>query len=84
MTLFNASVIFEAGINTNGSYFLTIFGKHANGYFCCIPNWSKGCEMAEPEDVYYNSCKLIEAGFSKTVAKNIALQIREITKEINN
>ena len=75
---YDAEVIFEANISVKGCCYLTIFGKHANGYFCCIPNWGKGCEMAEPNDTYYNACKLTEVGFKKDIATNIAEQIKEI------
>lgn len=52
---------FEISVSTCGCYYLVIYGKHVNGYFCCIPNWNIACEMAEPSDVFYNSSKLKEA-----------------------
>lgn len=55
---YKASVLFEASIDTCGSNYLVIYGKHANGYFCAIPNWAVCCEMAEPSDFLYNREKL--------------------------
>lgn len=76
-TKYGAKVIFEASIDTNGNNYLVIYGKHINGYFCCIPNWKVGCEMAEPSDTYYNFNKLVEAGIQEAAAKEIAKDISE-------
>lgn len=73
---FNASVNFEYTIEIDGYSYLVIYGKHINGYFCCVPNWSWGCEMAQPIDVAYNSEKLITMGVDKKVAKILAESIR--------
>lgn len=72
---YKASVIFEASIDTNGYNYLVIYGKHINGYFCCIPNWNLGCEMAEPGDVSYNAERLIGAGITDSAAKALAKEI---------
>ncbi len=52
------STKFEISVDANGWNFLVIYGKHISGYFCCIPNWNVGCEMAEPSDVFYNRQQL--------------------------
>lgn len=75
-TMFKASVIFEAIICVNGYRFLTIYGHHVNGYFCCIPNWKLCCEMAEAEDVYYNTMKLKGCGIDEETAVRLADEIR--------
>ena len=78
MKFFKAEVIFETFIDLPkyGSY-LTIYGKHENGYFCCIPNWGLGCEMTDADDVFYNVEKLQEkCGLNPEVANALALGIR--------
>ena len=82
MRLYPVKALFEAIINANGYNYLVIYGKHINGYFCAIPNWKVGCEMAEPSDTYYNSEKLISAGIEKTSAKEIATQISKIAETV--
>lgn len=79
-TKYEAHVIFEASIDANGYNYLVIYGKHINGYFCCIPNWQISCEMAEPGDTYYNANKLIGAGINDSAAKALAKDIRDIMR----
>lgn len=74
-TEFKASVLFEVNVAIGGWTYLVIYGKHINGYFCSIPNWKWGCEMAGPDEVAYNSDKLIDCGASKEVAIEIARAI---------
>ncbi len=74
---FKASVLFEIDVNTDGSSYLVIFGKHINGYFCCIPNWKIGCEMTSPSNIDYNMDKLKACGLSKGVSLGIARAICE-------
>ena len=76
-TEFKASVLFECNIAVGGWTYLIIYGKHINGYFCCIPNWKWGCEMAEPNEVAYNSDKLIDCGADPEVARAICKAIQE-------
>lgn len=72
-----AKVLFEISIDIGGSNYLVIYGRHINGYFCCIPNWSFGCEMAEPADIFYNTEKLAElVGPDRAVAIAKAISIR--------
>ena len=81
MKFFKAEVIFEASTSLLGSHFLIIFGKHSNGYFCCIPNWGVGCEMAEPDDVFYNTERLQEHGLLMPVtAREVAKEIKRIAE----
>ena len=82
MELCNAEVIFEREISTNGLSYLTIYGKHVNGYFCCVPNWNRGCEMSEPGDTFYNCERLTAAGFSDHTAKVIAKTIKETAEAL--
>lgn len=69
---FKAEVIFETSVAINGYSYLIIYGKHINGYFCSVPNWNWGCEMAEPSDTGYNSEQLVVCGADKEIALAIA------------
>lgn len=73
---FKASVLFEASIAVGGFTYLIIYGEHVNGYFCSVPGWKWGCEMADPEEVAYNRDKLIDCGASEKVAQALAEAIR--------
>ena len=76
-----ASVLFEISVEVRGDFYLVIYGKHINGYFCCIPNWCIGCEMAEPDDIFYNTEKLLGAGAPEYSAKDIAKSIKKAVEE---
>lgn len=80
---FGLKTIFGADISINGYSYLLIYGKHINGYFCSIPNHNLGCEMAEPNDTYYNSKKLNNAGLDIITAKKIAETISQISNDLN-
>lgn len=45
---FKATALCEFSVTIGGFSYLVIFGKHINGYYCCVPNFGWGCEMAEP------------------------------------
>lgn len=75
-TVFNASVNFEYSVAIGDWTYLVIYGKHINGYFCCIPNWKLGCEMANPCEIAYNKDKLVEAGATEKVAQAISNSIK--------
>lgn len=85
MRFYEAHVIFETSFDLNGWNFLLIYGKHANGYFCCFPGWGAGSEMAEPCDTYYNTekLKLCPVKEIRDNAKGIARKILEISKSLN-
>ncbi len=76
-SLYQAKVLFERTVNTKGEAYLVIFGRHINGCFCCIPNMGWGCEMAEADDVLYNTNSLIQCGADFGVAQNIAEAIKQ-------
>lgn len=81
MIFHEAKVQFEVEINYGGNYYLVIFGRHINGYFCAIPNWGVGCEMAEPEDIFYNTERLQGTGkFNAVRAKALAKEIYNASK----
>lgn len=83
---------FEISVSTCGCNFLVIYGKHVNGYFCCIPNWNIACEMVEPSNVFYNRSKLKDAfgegeyasvALIESIADDIAKAIRDTHKVKN-
>ena len=74
---YNVQALFEISVDVRGDNYLVIYGKHVNGYFCCIPNWRISCEMAEPSDTFYNTEKLLLANCPKYSAKEIAEIIRK-------
>lgn len=74
---YSAKVLFEMQISYNGFSYLLIYGKHINGYFCCVPGWKWGCEMAMPGEVGYNARKLMVAGADKDVAFALSDAIKE-------
>ncbi len=74
-------VFFEETVESNGSAFVVMYGKHINGGFCAIPNWKISCEMSNYDDVSYNAGKLLEAGIPKKYVKDIANAICKFGKE---
>lgn len=79
---YEANVIFESNIAVGGWTYLVIYGKHINGYYCCIPNWNYGCEMAEAAQVSYNTDKLIQCGVKEEVAEALAKAIEYKVEQI--
>lgn len=73
---YKARVEFEISVDIGGYNYIVIYGKHINGYYCSVPGWKWGCEMAEPNDVVYNAEKLQECGADPEVAKAIAESIK--------
>ncbi len=76
--VFNAEVITEASIAVGGLSYLTIYGRHINGYFIALPKKGIAAEQTEPADVAYNRDKLIEAGLDQEAAQAIAEEIKAI------
>lgn len=78
VTHYPVTALFEIAVEPgDGNYYLVIYGKHINGYFCAIPNFKVGCEMAEPTDTFYNFEQLTVAGISDKAAKSIVRTIKE-------
>lgn len=64
----------ELSVDYNGNNYMVIYGRHINGGFCCIPNWNVGCELSQPEDVFWNREKLssiVGNGAAKVIANAI-------------
>lgn len=77
---FDAKVIFERAVTIGAWSGLVIYGRHVNGYFVCIPG-EYAAEMAEPDDVFYNTEKLFVAGAPGWLAERIASAIKFIANE---
>ena len=77
---FDVNSLFEISIDVNGFSYLVIMGHHINGYYICIPNYNIGTEAGDPSSVGFNTDKLIEAGLSSEVARDIAEEISEYVK----
>lgn len=80
--LFKATVLFETHISASGYEYLVIYGRHVNGYFCCIPNFGYGCEMSDPDDTVWNFDSLIKSGIDKNAAVQIVKEIKNIMSKI--
>ncbi len=80
MKLYKGSVLFEAQVEACGNSYLVIYGRHINGYFCCIPDWNVGCEMAEPSDTYWNYESLRKTKLNKEAAKAIVREIAHVAE----
>lgn len=78
----NISNVHHIGIDYDGNYYSVIFGKYANGGFCCIPNWGVGCELSFFDDVFWNTESIHKVLKKKRVARFIATVIAEYTKQI--
>lgn len=57
-TTYSVENAHEFSVDSNGYSFLIIYGRHINGWFISIPNWSFSTEAASPADAFYNTEKL--------------------------
>ncbi len=65
----------EMSLCIDGLSYLIIFGRHANGGFCAIPQIGVSCELSAHdrfEDTGYNTANLSHVIKSKTKARCIA------------
>ena len=72
--------VHHIGVNCDGNYYSVIFGKYVNGGFCCIANWSMGCELSSFKDIFWNTESLYRILKNKKVAKAIAKAIAEVVE----
>ncbi|MBQ6088087.1 MAG: hypothetical protein IJK95_00850 [Firmicutes bacterium] len=83
MTLITSEFPIECEINANGWYFHVIVGKHSNGNYICIPNWSIGSELASLDDSFWNCERLTHySKFGKQNSIIIASALKELSKNI--
>lgn len=77
ITIIHASFPIEADIHANGWNFHIIVGKHRDGKYICIPNWSIGSELAGLDDTFWNSerlnnCTRLDESNSNIIAAALA------------
>ena len=70
------SDVHHIGIDYNGNYYGIIFGKYANGGFCCLPGWGVGCELSDFDDVFWNSESLSKVIEDEALANTIVTAIK--------
>lgn len=56
--IISSSFPIEADIEADGRNYHIIVGRHENGNYICIPNWSIGSELASLEDIFWNCERL--------------------------
>lgn len=67
----------EFEVQSRGTYYHVIIGKHDYGHYVCVPNWDVGCELADYSDLFWNTERLSKQ--LRTVdAITVATAIREI------
>ncbi len=65
-----------------GQSFTALVGKYINGHYICIPALSKGANLSQLDDVYYNEGKLREAGLSRDLARSFAKALEFLCEEL--
>lgn len=76
--------IIEFNVTLNGCYYRILYGQFANGYFCCIPSENIACDMAEPDDIFYNYESLEKSGVEDELASKIAFAIKKLYDKERN
>lgn len=59
-----------------------LFGKTSLGYFACMPDFCSGCHLGTPDDVFYNSEKLIYAMKNKVDGITVAMALHTVADKI--
>jgi hypothetical protein len=54
----SSSFHYEAKITGGGTYFHVIAGRHLYGNYICIPNHDAGSELADDDDLFWNTERL--------------------------
>ena len=81
--IISSSFPIEADIEADGCNFHVIIGKHANGNYICIPNWSIGSELAGFEDTFWNSERLSNyTSLGKLNSSIIATALAELSNVV--
>lgn len=75
----------EISVDWNGFNYLIIYGYHINGWFVAIPNWNVCTEIADPDDILYNTERLSKilnnANAGRSLAKSISKHWEYISKK---
>ena len=65
----------EISVDYDGFNYLVIFGQHINGGFIAVLSHGICCESSTPDNIFYNTERLISAGMKKRAAQEIAASI---------
>lgn len=79
----------EISIAYEGRSYLTIYGRHINGWFLCMPSWHVSCELGNPaEGSEWNLSHLTEAlektGRNPEAARDQAKAVLEVIYDYEN
>lgn len=81
--MYDVSNAHEISVDYGDCNYLIIYGKHCNGWFIAMPNWKVSVEAANPNNVFYNTDKLVEALSDKNLALALAKAIQTHWETIN-
>lgn len=56
--IYDVGNVYEISVDIGNFNYLVIYGKHINGWFISILNWNVCTEVAQPEDIIYNTERL--------------------------
>ena len=74
---------YECGVTSRGSTFRLMIGRHKDGNFLCIPNWSVGIELSKLKDRFWNYERLTQYGkMGKVDAHSVADALVALDKYI--
>ncbi len=70
----------EISIEVGGMSYLTIYGRHVNGWYLCMPGRNVSCELGNPaQSSVWNLNSLTDAfhkvGYEPEQAKELAVEI---------
>lgn len=79
----------EISIAYNGQSYLTLYGRHINGWYLCMPGRNVSCELGNPEEgSEWNLCSLVNAfqavGYEPEWAENTAKEILNAIYDYEN
>lgn len=79
----------EISIDYSEWSFLTIYGRHINGWFLCMPGWNISCELANPaQGSQWNQEHLAkafeESGWSEEISADAAREILKVIYDYEN
>lgn len=79
----------EISIEVGGMSYLTIYGRHVNGWYLCMPGWNVSCELGNPADSSaWNLDSLTGAfhkvGYKPEQAKELAVEILNAIYDYEN
>lgn len=82
ITPVSSGISYEYDIQTKGSRYHVIIGRHQYGSYISIPDWNISSELSYLSDRFWNLERLQSCGLSDIDSKNIADALLEISKEL--